>query len=121
MHDTNEMECLIFEIAIKNIVLGKVTKVGFQKQTINSLSILFQQWGHIDPNRSLIGLTLCDRGYFRQLTIRWGFKSPRYDLENYCINLHNIIHVDFYIFRRFRHIPIGTVKIIAILIILQRF
>ena len=28
MHDANEMECLIFKIAIKNIVLGKVTKGG---------------------------------------------------------------------------------------------
>ena len=28
MHDANEMECLIFEIPIKNIVSGKVTKSG---------------------------------------------------------------------------------------------
>ena len=28
MRDANEMECLIFEIALKNIVLGKVTKSG---------------------------------------------------------------------------------------------
>ena len=28
MHDANEMKCLIFEIATKNIVLGKVTKGG---------------------------------------------------------------------------------------------
>ena len=28
MLDANEMECLIFKIAIKNIVLGKVTKSG---------------------------------------------------------------------------------------------
>ena len=28
MHDANEMECLIFEIAIKNIVLEKVMKGG---------------------------------------------------------------------------------------------
>ena len=28
MHDANEIECLIFEIATKNIVSGKVTKVG---------------------------------------------------------------------------------------------
>ena len=28
MHDANEMECLIFEIVIENIVLGKVTKGG---------------------------------------------------------------------------------------------
>ena len=28
MHDANEIECLIFEIATKNIVLEKVTKGG---------------------------------------------------------------------------------------------
>ena len=28
MHDANEIECLIFEIATKNIILGKVTKGG---------------------------------------------------------------------------------------------
>ena len=28
MNVANEMQCLIFEIAIKNIVLGKVTKIG---------------------------------------------------------------------------------------------
>ena len=28
MYDANEIEGLIFEIAIKNIVLGKVTKSG---------------------------------------------------------------------------------------------
>ena len=28
MHYANEIECLIIEIAIKNIVLGKVTKGG---------------------------------------------------------------------------------------------
>ena len=28
MQDANEMECLIFKIAIKNIVLEKITKSG---------------------------------------------------------------------------------------------
>ena len=28
MHDANEIECFIFEIATKNIVLGKVAKGG---------------------------------------------------------------------------------------------
>ena len=52
-------------------------------------------------------LTLSDPGYFRQLTIRGGggFKSPPYDLENYCVNLHYIIHVNFN--RCFWHDPIG--------------
>ena len=51
-------------------------------------------------------LTLSDPGYFRQLTIRGGgFKSPPpYDLENYCVNLHHIIHVNFS--RCFWHDPI---------------
>ena len=43
-------------------------------------------------------LTLSDPGYFRPLTIQGrGFKSPPppYDLKNYCVNLHHIIHVYF--------------------------
>ena len=32
-------------------------------------------------------------------------KAPPYDLENYCVNLHHIIHVNFT--RCFRHDPIG--------------
>ena len=43
-------------------------------------------------------LTLSDPGYFRQLTIRGGgaLKAPPpYDLENYCVYLHHIIHVNF--------------------------
>ena len=69
-------------------------------------------------------LTLSDPGYFRQLTIRGGggFKSPPpppYDLENYCVNLHHIIHMHFT--RCFRHDPIGIFKKFAILTILQRF
>ena len=45
-----------------------------------------------------VRLTLSDPGYFRQLTIGGGgaLKSPPpppYDLENYCVNLHHIIHI----------------------------
>ena len=61
-------------------------------------------------------------GYFRQLTIRGGggFKSPPpYDLENYYVNRHYIIHVNFT--RCFRHDPIGIFQKFAILTILQRF
>ena len=66
------------------------------------------------------GLTISDPGYFRQLTIRGGgFKSPPYDLENYCVNLHHIIHVNFT--RCFWHDPIGIFQKFAILTILQRF
>ena len=65
-------------------------------------------------------LTLSDPGYFRQLTIRGGgaLKAP-YDLENYCVNLHHIIHVNFT--RCFWHDPIGIFQKFAILTVLQRF
>ena len=42
--------------------------------------------------------------------------SP-YDLKNYCVNLHDIIHVHFT--RCFRHVPIGIFQKFAILTILQ--
>ena len=48
------------------------------------------------------------------------FRSPPpYYLENYCVNLHHIIHVHFT--RCFRHVPIGIFQKFAILAILQRF
>ena len=47
------------------------------------------------------------------------FKSPPYDLENYCVNLHHIIHVHFT--RCFRHVPIGIFQKFAILTTLQGF
>ena len=51
-------------------------------------------------------LTLSDPGYFRQLTIRGGaLTPPPYNLENYCVNHHHIIHVNFT--KCFRHDPIG--------------
>ena len=68
-------------------------------------------------------LTLSDPGYFRQLTIRGGGEllkpPPPYDLENYCVNLHHIIHVNFT--RCFRHDLIEIFPKFAILTILQRF
>ena len=48
-----------------------------------------------------------------------GFKSPLYDLENYCVNRHHIIHVNFT--KCFRYDPIGIFQKFAILTILQRF
>ena len=44
---------------------------------------------------------------------------PLYDLENYFVNLHHIIHVHFN--RCFRHVPIGIFQKFAISTILQRF
>ena len=66
-------------------------------------------------------LTLSDPGYFRQLTNRGGALKapPPYDLENYCVNLHHVIHVNFT--RCFWHNPIGIFQKFAILTILQRF
>ena len=61
MHDANEMECLIFENAIKNILLGKVTKSGVSDANNKLIITIFQMWGHIDPIRSGIGLTICNR------------------------------------------------------------
>ena len=56
MHDANEMECLIFENAIKNILLEKVTKSGVSDANNKLIITIFQMWGHIDPIRSGIGL-----------------------------------------------------------------
>ena len=58
MHDANEMECLIFENAIKNILLGKVTKSGVSDANNKLIITIFQMWGHIDPIRSGIGLSI---------------------------------------------------------------
>ena len=49
-----------------------------------------------------------------------GLKAPPpYDLENYCVNLHHIIHMLFT--RCFWHDPIGIFQKFAILTILRRF
>ena len=56
MQDANEMECLIFENAIKYILLGKVTKSGVSDANNKLIITIFQMWGHIDPIRSGIGL-----------------------------------------------------------------
>ena len=52
MHDANEMECLIFENAIKNILLGRVTQSGVSDANNKLIITIFQMWGHIDPIRS---------------------------------------------------------------------
>ena len=66
----------------------------------------------LNPIRSGLFQTVNDPG-------GGGFKSPPYDLENYCVNLHHIIHVNFT--RCFRHVPIGIFQKFAILTILQQF
>ena len=51
----------------------------------------------LNPIRSGLFLTANDSG--------GGGFNPPYDLENYNVNLHYIIHVHFT--RCFRHVPIG--------------
>ena len=63
MHDANEMECLTFENAIKNILLGKVTKSGVSDANNKLIITIFQMWGHIDPIRSGIGLNYRTLGH----------------------------------------------------------
>ena len=56
MHDANEMEYLIFEIAIRTIVIGKVTK-GWVSDANNKLIInIITTVGSHRPHRSPIGL-----------------------------------------------------------------
>ena len=80
-----------------------------RKASINKLWKSF-----LNPIRSGLFQTVNDPG-------GGGFKSPPppYDLENYCVNRHHIIHVNFT--RCFRHDPIGIFQKFAILTILQRF
>ena len=57
MHDANEMEYLIFKIAIKNIVLGIATKGGVSGANNKLIINIIPTVGsHIDRNRSPIGL-----------------------------------------------------------------
>ena len=78
------------------------------------ISYCFIQIYHLNPIRSGLFQTVNDPG-------GGGFKSPPppYDLENYCVNLHHIIHLNFT--RCFWHDPIGIFQKFAILTILQRF
>ena len=55
MHDANEMECLIFELAIKNIVLGKGTKSGVSDANNKLINTIFQMWGQPLMNRVKAG------------------------------------------------------------------
>ena len=49
MPDANEIECLIFETAIKNIDLEKITKSGVSDANNKLIITIFLQWGHTDP------------------------------------------------------------------------
>ena len=49
MQDANEMECLIFEVAIRNIVLGKVTKSGISEANNNLIINIFLTVGSYRP------------------------------------------------------------------------
>ena len=78
----------------------------------NTLFLCFCET-YLNPIRSGLFQTVNDPG-------GGGFKSPPpYDLENYCVNLHHIIDVNFT--RCFWHDPIGIFQKFAILPILQRF
>ena len=59
MYDANDMEYLIFEIAIKNIVLGIATKGGVSDANNKLIINIIPTVGsHIDPNRSPIHVGL---------------------------------------------------------------
>ena len=79
-----------------------------------SISIVICSMFYLNPIRSGLFQTVNDPG-------GGALKAPRppYDLENYCVNRHHIIHVNFT--RCFRHDPIGIFQKFAILTILQRF
>ena len=91
--------------------LGLMTNSNYLAHT----TPLLIKHGLLIPIRSGLFQTVNDPG-------GGGFKSPpppRYDLENYCVNLHHIIHVNFT--RCFWHVPIGIFQKFANLPILQRF
>ena len=70
------------------------------------------------PRSSIIIVNPIRSGLFQTVNDPGALKAspPPYDLENYCVNLHHIIHVHFT--RCFRHVPIGIFKKFAILTIL---
>ena len=56
MQDANEMECLIFETAIRNIVLGKVTKSGVSEANNKLIINIFLTVGsyRLQPHRNRV-------------------------------------------------------------------
>ena len=95
--------------------LGRL--VTLQKKTIRVVS-LSDYLSHTDPIFNPIR-----SGLFQTVNDPGGgalkAHPPPYDLENDCVNLHHIIHVNFT--RCFWHDPIGIFQKFAILTILQRF
>ena len=67
MHDANEMECLIFEIVIENIVLGKVTKGGVSdannKLIINIIPTVRSYTSRPQPLRNRVKFDHCQYLY----------------------------------------------------------
>ena len=51
MQDANEVECLIFEVAIRNIVLGKVTKSGVSEANNKLIINIFLTVGSYRPQQ----------------------------------------------------------------------
>ena len=117
---TNRHYCSYFDDVVSNGFFPKITlPTRLSDHSSTLIDNIFTN--NIDEaSTSGILLTLSDPGYFRQLTIRGGaLKAPPYDLENYCVNLHHIIYVNFT--RCFWHDPIRIFQKFAILTVLQRF
>ena len=99
---------LVSSLSLCNSLTRRHNTVMLRYVTWRRSSVVF---GDITCRYTNTLLTLSNPGYFRQLTIRGGggFKShsppSHHDLENYCLNLHHIIHVHFT--RCFRHVLIG--------------
>ena len=68
---------------------------------VDKFIVFFYYADNLNPIQSGLFLTANDPGGA-------ALKAPPppiYDLKNYCVNLHHIIHVHFT--RCFRHVPIG--------------
>ena len=88
-----------------------IVQLGVFCSTFSVNFLLRPDWG-LNPIRSGLFQTVNDPG-------GGALKAPPYDLENYCVNLHHIIHMNFT--RCFWHDPIGIFQKFTILTILQRF
>ena len=99
------------QIAVSSL-MGKLFDNIVLEEQQDSLFTDLLQFG-FNPIRSGLFQTVNDPG-------GGALKAPPpHDLENYCVNLHHIIHVN--LTRCFRSDPIGIFKKFAILTTLQRF